>query len=481
MPGAPDGVEFIEQHRARLPGLGQPVLEQREQLLLQAADLFQTVAVGVGVVIQGRHAIGADLHFQRQVFHGAGAEIQHARRAIAISQRAIERHDIDQRPEQALLATDAPQVATQRLVTVVLMLAAAATQLADGRGAVDQVGVVGQVQAQRRDVHLHAGHVEGCRTDAVHHHQPERLRTATGDLPQLGAQAGEQQVGPADAITFGDTVQCLPQGCGKCRAVADETGGYRRMAFAEADRLGHPRELFQPVGASRRGSPLGLPFLFFRQYRIVSAEATGRGDLPGYRGAVEFGDALVQQVGAVAVQGDVMHAAVKEILFRALQQRETARQLLLEVHRQPDIAHGPVTDPGFGLDPFGDAHLPNFERQVAAGEEHRLLVGDEHPRQRLAFGHRPLHRADQFGAAYLAGEGDAFGGVEHGPIFVEQVAGPEPLLGDTERLHRAPPCSPMSAHQPFSVGVFARSVKLSSSPCSRHSLSRVMIWMESRP
>src|SRR5690606_24719559 len=122
--------------------------------------------------------------------------------------------------------------------------------------------------------------------------QPERLRTAAGDLPQLGAQASEQQVGPADAITFGDTVQRLPQGCGKCRAVADETGGYRRVAFAEAHRLGHPRELFQPVGASRRGSPLGLPFLFVRQYRIVSAEATRRGDLPGYRGAVEFGDAL---------------------------------------------------------------------------------------------------------------------------------------------------------------------------------------------
>ncbi|MNE97820.1 hypothetical protein D3C80_1962350 [compost metagenome] len=66
-----------------------------------------------------------------------------------------------------------------------LILAAAAAQLADALRSFEQVRLIAQIEAQRRNVHLHAGHIEGSRTHAVHHHQAEHLGGAAADLAQL--------------------------------------------------------------------------------------------------------------------------------------------------------------------------------------------------------------------------------------------------------------------------------------------------------
>ncbi|MNQ64851.1 hypothetical protein D3C85_792880 [compost metagenome] len=163
----------------------QPGIQQAEQFLLQRPHLSLAVARRIGVVIQQRHTVSTQVHFQGQIFHRAGAQAQGTRRAVAEALRSIERHDIDQRAEQALLAADPAEVAAQRFIAVMLILAAAAAQLADALRSFEQVRLIAQIEAQRRNVHLHAGHVEGSRTHAVHHHQAEHLGGAAADLAQL--------------------------------------------------------------------------------------------------------------------------------------------------------------------------------------------------------------------------------------------------------------------------------------------------------
>ncbi|MNF57501.1 hypothetical protein D3C84_390320 [compost metagenome] len=109
----------------------QPGIQQAEQFLLQRPHLRLAVARRVGVVIQQRHTVSTQLHFQGQIFHRAGAQAQGTRRTVAEGLRTIEWHDIDQWAKQALLAADPAEVAAQRFVAVMLMLAAAAAQLAD--------------------------------------------------------------------------------------------------------------------------------------------------------------------------------------------------------------------------------------------------------------------------------------------------------------------------------------------------------------
>ncbi|EXF42544.1 hypothetical protein BAY1663_05054 [Pseudomonas sp. BAY1663] len=177
----------------------------------------------------------------------------------------------------------------------------------------------------------------------------------------------------------------------------------------------------------------------------------------------------------------MVHAAVEEILPGGLQQHEAAGQLALQVERLADVGHRPVAHPGLGIGERRHVQPCHVQRQFAGLEEYRLAVDDIAPGQRLAFAHRPPHGGDQQRHLHLAGEGDAFGGVEHGAVFVEQVAVPQALLRIAQRSHAAPPCCWICAHQPLRVGVLARSVKLSSSPCSRHSLSNAITWIESRP
>ena len=85
---------------------------------------------------------------------------------------------------------------------------------------------------------------------------------------------------------------------------------------------------------------------------------------------------------------------------------------------------------------------------------------------------KPLGIAQQgLWAGYLLNEDRSMFNTAECIAFAGKVRSAE-LIGAVQRA--VAECEALS-------GVFARSVKLSSSPCSRHSLSRVMIWMESRP
>ena len=127
LPGSANCKQLFEQHSSWLLRLGQPAFEQIEQFLLQAAHLVEAVAGRIGVVVEYWHTVGADLDFQRQILHRPGAQVQRSRRAVAVSQWTVERHDVDQRAKQALLSTNTTEVPTQRFVAVMLMFAAAPT------------------------------------------------------------------------------------------------------------------------------------------------------------------------------------------------------------------------------------------------------------------------------------------------------------------------------------------------------------------
>ncbi|MNF57503.1 hypothetical protein D3C84_390340 [compost metagenome] len=255
----------------------------------------------------------------------------------------------------------------------------------------------------------------------------------------------------------------------------------RRDALAETDRLRQHTELFTPVVAGCGRAALAVALGIFSQHRRVVAELAGRGRLTARCRTIQLGDTLIEQVAAIAIEGDVVNAAVEEIHLRALQQSEATWQLALKVERLANLGHAPLLHPSLGIDPGRQLHLRHAERQCGVVEQHLLTINHEIPGQHLTLADRLAQRRNQQPCLDLAGEGDAFGGIEHGAVFIQHIAVPQALLGNSQAHHAAPPCCSIRLHQPFSVGVLARSVKLSSSPWARHSLSSAITWIESRP
>ncbi|MOA36437.1 hypothetical protein D3C78_1579600 [compost metagenome] len=70
--GQPVGLERSQG----LGGLGQPALQQGEQGIGDGRQIPLPVAAGVGVQIQAWLAIGADLHFDGEILHRAGADVE---------------------------------------------------------------------------------------------------------------------------------------------------------------------------------------------------------------------------------------------------------------------------------------------------------------------------------------------------------------------------------------------------------------------
>ncbi len=174
---------------------------------------------------------------------------------------------------------------------------------------------------------------------------------------------------------LGGGAQQLPQRCRKARTVPHEGRRDRRAALTEADRRRQPRERLQPVAARGGGLVLRVALGVLGEHIGVTAEAAGRCQLAAHSGAVEFGDALVQQVAAVAVERNVVHAAVEKILPRRPQQDEAAGQFALQVERLADVGLRPIAYPAFGVGKRRHLQLRHRQRQFAGLEEHRLAVG----------------------------------------------------------------------------------------------------------
>ncbi len=183
----------------------------------------------------------------------------------------------------------------------------------------------------------------------------------------------------------------------------------------------------------------------------------------------------------------MVHAAVEVIPTGATQQGEAAGSLLGQCERTAQI--GPCPGAGSSLVIAFKVHLVIGEWGLVRDEADRLPIGFEVALERLALTHSPGERGHQHGHVDLAIKGDALGGVEHGLVVVEQMTGPEPLLGygQREAAHGvtssacAASLASIKRHQPLRVGSLAKSTKPSSTPAARHSVSRDMMRTESRP
>ncbi|MNE31266.1 hypothetical protein D3C80_1248210 [compost metagenome] len=175
--GQPVGLERPQG----LGGLGQPAFQQGEQGIGDGRQIPLPVAAGVGVQIQSGLPIGADLHLYGEILHRAGADVEDMGTERSEAAGVIEGHDINQGAEQALLSPHQAKVAAQQFVAVVLVLAHAALGLGHGAGRPRQIQFFTKIEGKGGDVHLHAGHCQRRRADAVHHHQAkQRLLLATG-------------------------------------------------------------------------------------------------------------------------------------------------------------------------------------------------------------------------------------------------------------------------------------------------------------
>ena len=399
----------------------------------------------------------------------------------------IERHDVDQRAEQALVAPHQAKVAAQQLVAVVLVFAHPALGLGHGAGGSRQIQFFTQCQRQRGNVHLHAGHGQRRRADAVHHHQAEQGLILAARQRQLGRETGQQQIGPAQLVLVGKAGQGLPERRRQRTALADKFGGNRCAGLAKGLHLGPALQLLLPEGAGGGVLAALLAARLFCQHLSQRAEGGWGVHLTGQPLCIQFGDALEQQGGAKAVEGDVVHAAVEIIAAGAAQQGETAGRLLGQLERAAQIGPGPGAGQRLVIVLEGDFFIG--QGQLMRDEADRLLIVFEVALERLALPHRLGKGRGQHGRLDLAVEGDALGGVEHRLVVVEQMSGPEPLLGDGqgEAVHGvtssawAASLASMRRHQPLRVGSLARSTKPSSTPAARHSVSRAMIRTESRP
>lgn len=256
--------------------------------------------------------------------------------------------------------------------------------------------------------------------------------------------------------------------------MTQEGRGDRRDAVTEARRLGQPGQLLAPIVPRLLQLPAGAARGLLGVHLGQLAETAGRYRYAAQPRVIVLGNALEQQVAAVTVERNVVHTAVEVVARLALQQGEATRPAAFQLERPANVAQRPGAHPGLGVRLGGDGEALYLQRQRSGLEEGGVAAAHEMPAERLAVVHRRPQRLEQDLGPDLAGKGDALGGVEHRPVLVQQVGRPEPLLRHAERNHAAPPCAWISAHQPLSVGVRARSVKVSSRPRSRHSLSRVM-------
>ena len=161
----------------------------------------------------------------------------------------IERHDVDQGAEQAFVAPHQAKIAAQQLVAVVLVFAHPALGLGHGAGGSRQIQPLFELQSKGGNVHLHAGHGQRRRADAVHHHQAEQGLILTARKRQLGREAGQQQIGPAQLVLIGKAGQGLPQRRRQRAALADKVGSNRRAGLAKGLHLGPALQLLLPEGS----------------------------------------------------------------------------------------------------------------------------------------------------------------------------------------------------------------------------------------
>ncbi|MNE60698.1 hypothetical protein D3C80_1558650 [compost metagenome] len=180
--GQPIGLEGPQG----LGGLGQPAAQQGEQGIGDGRQILLLVTAGVGVQIQSGLAIRANLHLYGEILHRPGADVEDMGTERPEAAGVIKRHDVDQGAEQSLVAPYQAKVSTQQLVTVVLVLAHAALGLGHGAGHPCQIQFFTERQRQRGDVHLHTGHCEGGRPDAVHHHQAKQSLLLAAGKGELG-------------------------------------------------------------------------------------------------------------------------------------------------------------------------------------------------------------------------------------------------------------------------------------------------------
>ena len=297
LPGQPIGLEGPQG----LGGRGEPAGQQGEQSIGDGHQLGLLVAAGVGVQIQSGLTISPHLHLYGEILHRPGADVEDMGTERPEAAGVIERHDIDQGAEQSLVAPHQAKVAAQQLVAIVLVLAHAALGLGHGAGRPRQIQFFTERQRQRGDVHLHAGHCQGGRPDAVHHHQAkQRLLLATGK-GELGREAGQQQIGPTQLVLVGKAGQGLPERRRQGAALANKFGGDGRAGLAKGFHLGPALQLLLPEAAG--GSVLAalLADQLFGQYLIQQAKRRWRRHSPCQPFAIEFGDTLEQQGGAKAV------------------------------------------------------------------------------------------------------------------------------------------------------------------------------------
>ncbi|MNJ41246.1 hypothetical protein D3C77_361640 [compost metagenome] len=471
-----------------LGGLGEPASQQGKQGIGDGRQIPLLVAAGVGVQIQAWLAIDADLHLYGEILHRAGADVENMGTEGAKPAGMIERHDVDQGAEQPLDAPHQAKVSAQQLVAVVLVLAHAALGLGHGAGRPRQIQFFTKIEGKGGNVHLHAGHCQRRRADAVHHHQAEQDLALAACQGELGREAGQQQIGPAQLVLVGKAGQGLPERRGQRTALADKFGGDGRAGVTKGLHLGPALQLLLPEAAGGGVLAALLAARLFRQHLRQRTEGGWGVHLTGQPLCIQLGDALEQQGGAKAIESDVVHAAVEVIAAGAAQQGEAAGSLFSQFERAAQIGPGPAA--GDDLVIAFKVHLVIGEWRLVRDEADRLPIVFEVALQRLALPYSPGEGGHQHGSLDLAVEGDALGGVEHRLVVIEQMSGPEPLLGygqreaahcTTSRFFCSASLASIRRHQPLRVGSLAKSTKPSSTPAARHSVSRDMIRTESRP
>ncbi len=187
-----------------------------------------------------------------------------------------------------------------------------------GAGGSRQVQLFTQCQRQRGNVHLHAGHSQRRRADAVHHHQAEQGLILAARQRQLGREPASSRSGQPSLCSSAKPVR-------DCQSAAG-SGRLSRIKSAAIGARVSPKDLTsgQPCSCScqkaraaafchsARGSPL----------RPAPPPKSRRGwgvHLTGQPLCIQLGNALEQQGGAKAIEGDVVHAAVEIIAAGAAQ------------------------------------------------------------------------------------------------------------------------------------------------------------------
>ncbi len=326
-------------------GCGDELAQEIQEAPVLGDQLRAGVPIRVALPFHPQTGVRGRVDVEREVGHRTGGQQVQGPGRIAQIDAGPEVHDVDGRAESARVRASTRD--PRHFFAAETLMAQRPAQLAARGG--EQLGDRYRgpgAQPQRNDIVHHAAGAAQHRGGASGHRQAERHLGRSRHPGEVTGQRGHQHSGGAGRA------RCLLQRRVQSRLERtthhDGLSRGRPWPRRERHRFGQTVHLLGPVAAI--GVVPGRPQVGDIGVDQVGGQVLGPGGrlLTAHHRRVQLGVTLLQPHGAVAVEGDVMGAAVDEVAVGAdVQDRRLHGRIVAEVERGALVRAHPGVRGGF--------------------------------------------------------------------------------------------------------------------------------------